>query len=82
MEIWVAFDDYAAYDKEASRLEDMCFENQGTAEPVVYLKKEKSYKKLGRSLAVDGSEEFTERLKAAFGEANVRIRELTPKFER
>jgi len=81
-EIWVAFDDKAAYDKAASRLEDMCFENQGTVEPVVYLKKEKSYKKLGRSLAVDSSEEFIERLKAAFGDANVRIRELTPKFER
>lgn len=79
-ELWVAFDDKNAYDMMASELEDICFENQGTADAVVYLRKEKAVKKLGRELAVSDSTEVITRLKDAFGADNVRLRELPPRF--
>ena len=73
-ELWVAFDDIDAYRKAAERLEDLCFENQGRMQVVVYLRKEKAAKKLGADLRISTDRALLERFEAVFGAENVRTR--------
>ena len=75
-EIWIAFSDKAEYDGLAGRLEELCFENTGTSDVIVYLRKEKARKRLDASLRTDASEGVLEKLRQVFGADNVKIREL------
>ena len=73
-EVWVAFADMEDYKAKASELCDICFENQGDAEVIAYLRKERMKKSLGPNYKVDASGDKLNGLKEAFGEANVRVR--------
>ncbi len=73
-EIWVAFDDIESYKQRADELNDICYEHQGSAEVIIYLKKERMRKSLGADYKVSAEDDTTDSLKAAFGEENVRMR--------
>ncbi len=73
-EVWIAFDDIAAYKAEQDKLNDLCFENPGDAGVIIYLKKERMRKSLGALSRVNAAAERLEAFKQAFGEENVRVR--------
>ena len=73
-ELWVAFRDLDAYHAGAKALEDLCFENQGSAQVVVYLRKEKAVKKLGADLRIGTDKVVRSLFEKTFGAENVRIR--------
>ena len=73
-ELWIAFDDMEAYKKKAAELDDISFEHQGGSEVVVYLKKERMKKNLGRERRVNVSSEVIAVYEDAFGKDNVRTR--------
>ena len=75
-ELWIAFSDKNEYDRRRTELEDICFDSQGNSEVVVYLRMEKQMKKLGGDLKVSCSAENLNKFKQAFGDENVRIREM------
>ena len=75
-ELWVAFKDKPDYDVNAKRLEDMCFSEIGSSEVVVFLRNEKAIKRLGKELKVKTDPETVAGFKAAFGEDNVRLRDI------
>ena len=72
-ELWIAFEDKAAYDRGSAQLDDLCYECQGTADVIVYLRKERARKKLPPSMRVKVSEAFLEQLNKAFGKDNIRV---------
>ncbi len=73
-ELWIAFDDMEAYKQKAAELDDISFEHQGGSEVVVYLKKERMKKNLGRERRVNVSSEVIAVYEDAFGKDNVRTR--------
>ena len=73
-ETWVAFDDIESYKQRANELNDICFEHQGNADVIIYLKKERMRKCLGADYKISADNETLDSLRTAFGEENVRIR--------
>ena len=73
-EVWIAFADIEEFKAESSKLMDLCFENQGDAEVIVYLKKERMKKSMGTDYKVNADEEHLRLFTDAFGADNVRTR--------
>ncbi len=75
-ELWIAFEDVKAYTEAAADLEDLCFENQGSVQAVVYARKERAIKKLSADLRVNDEKETLEAFRKRFGAENVKTRVL------
>lgn len=75
-ELWIACSDKADYDRKAQAVEDFCFEHQGRVPVIIYLRREKAAKKLGRDLQVTTDAATIEALREICGEENVKVRVL------
>lgn len=73
-EIWIAFNDIDEYEKAERIISDISFENPGSSEIVVYLRKEKAMKKLSKESRCSDSGETLKTFKEIFGEGNVKTR--------
>ncbi len=72
-ELWVAFSDKEEYDLHIRELEDMCYENSGSSDVIVYLRREKAAKKLSEDLRISPDKAFTDSLCVKFGYNNIKI---------
>lgn len=72
-DIWIAFDDKDQYDSAKDELSDMCYENSGSSDVIIYLRKERAKKILSEDLRVSLKKEFTDALCVKFGYNNVKI---------
>ena len=72
-ELWIAFEDKDQYDSLKEELSDMCYENSGSSDVIIYLRKERAGKKLSQDLRVSLKKEFTEALCVKFGYNNIKI---------
>ncbi len=72
-DIWIAFDDKDQYDSVKDELSDMCYENSGSSDVIIYLRKERAKKILSEDLRVSLKKEFTDALCVKFGYNNVKI---------
>ena len=75
-ELWVAFADKADYDRQAAKLEELCFEHPGNVPVVAYLRKERAVKKLPKDLCIRCHEQEEKAFADVFGRENVKVREL------
>ncbi len=73
-EVWVAFSDIEDYDRNAGKLSDLCFENPGTAEMVVYLRKNRALRRMGNEYNCSAGAGTLGLFSEAFGKENVKIR--------
>lgn len=74
-ELWIAFKDINEYRAMARQLDDLCFDNSGPCEAIVYLRREKARKSLGPSLKVNLYQVTLQKFIEAFGAENVRTRD-------
>ena len=75
-ELWIACENKADYDSRARAIEDFCFEHQGRVPVIVFLRREKAVKKLGRDMQVAADAGTLEELKGICGAENVKVRVL------
>lgn len=74
-ELWIAFKDINEYRAMARQLDDLCFDNSGPCEAIVYLRREKARKSLGPSLKVNLYQATLQKFIGVFGAENVRTRD-------
>ncbi len=72
-ELWVQFEDLAAYQAEEKALLDLLREKEGSSSVIIYLKKEKAKKILPANWNVQADEELLGRLTKKLGEKNIRL---------
>ena len=72
-ELWIAFSDRAEYEARKEGLEAFCWENPGSSEVVVYLRRERQMKRLPEDQKTSASPEALEKLGQIFGEKNVKV---------
>lgn len=73
-EIWLAFEDITSYDKKLGVINDISFENPGSCDIIVYLRKEKAMKKLSKEYRCSGEEKVLKIFEENLGNGNVRTR--------
>ncbi|MDO4488901.1 MAG: DNA polymerase III subunit alpha [Eubacteriales bacterium] len=73
-EIWIAFSDINEYNKSLMKFDDLLFEHEGTADVVVYLKKERAVKRFPKDSRLSPKREAMDDYRKAFGNDNVKIR--------
>ena len=81
-ELWIQFADRQAYDHQVQKLYEALRSSDGSDPVVLYLKKETAVKRLPASRTVQAEGELLERLKAMYGENNIRVVEKGPEIGR
>ena len=81
-ELWIQFADRQEYDLKVQKLYEVLRSSDGNDTVVLYLKKEKAVKRLPASRTVQADGELVARLKAMYGENNIRIVDKGPEFGR
>ena len=71
-EIWIQFENRAAYDRSEGHIESILRENPGNDIAVIYLRSEKAVKKM-RNLRCKGDTKLVEKFRSIYGKANVRV---------
>lgn len=73
-EIWIAIPGLSGYEETVRKLSDICFENPGTSDVVIYLRDRRAAKKLDAEYKISDSERAMQELAASFGKENVKPR--------
>lgn len=73
-EIWLALPDISSYESILGKISDISFENPGSCDIVVYLRKEKAMKKLSKEYKCSDSIKTIEAFKKLLGEDSVKTR--------
>ncbi len=74
-EIWIQFEDHEDYKSNHERLNTLLSGSSGSAQAVIYLKKEKAVKRLSVMADATDAAGLIKRLKEAFGEDNIKVTE-------
>ena len=77
-ELWVAFDNMAAYEEKKQELTDRCMAAPGPDTVVIFIRDSKNFSRTKMRTAAD--EYMTESLKSDYGEENIFIRYCKVKF--
>ncbi len=72
-ELWIQFADMAAYQRQREELTSLLKDSDGTSRVIVYLKHERAKYSPGASWSVGIDEDFLGRLRASFGDDNVKV---------
>lgn len=74
-ELWIAFDDKDRYLSRETELMAALHDSDGKDDVIIYLRKEKAVKNLGRTMTVSANGELVERLSGLFSEKNIKIQQ-------
>ena len=74
-DIWIQFTDKESFQTKQQELTNALRLSDGNDEVVVFLKKERQIKRLGKHMSIKANDILLNRLKELFGEANVKVTE-------
>lgn len=72
-EVWIQFQDKASYERQVHGLYENLKESDGSDQVVIYLRREKALKRLPASRNVSADEALLTRLRALYGDGNVKV---------
>lgn len=72
-EVWIQFQDKASYERQVHGLYENLKESDGKDQVVIYLRREKALKRLPASRSVSADKTLLGRLRALYGEDNVKV---------
>ena len=72
-EVWIQFQDKASYERQVHGLYENLKESDGSDQVVIYLRREKALKRLPASRNVNADEALLTRLRALYGDGNVKV---------
>ena len=71
--LWIKLASLDAYEKDKTKLEDIIRESEGNDTVIIYCEQERKMYQLPKNCNVKADDTLMDRLKAAFGEDNIRL---------
>ena len=72
-DIWIQFDTKELFEEKEALLRQYIYESDGKDEIVIYVRDPRAIRRMGPALSVSADRELLDKLKAAFGDENVKV---------
>ena len=72
-DVWIQFDTKELFEEKEALLRQYIYESDGKDEIVIYVRDPRAIRRMGPALSVSADRELLDKLKAAFGDENVKV---------